>query len=231
MRRINITTKINCTLCTKCGKLDAPRPASYRFACQFPIPSAQLPLCIALGLRPVVWLIECSAAGVNVVVRWLFVCAIKMNPSAAKPKWAIDLNSLMDVLQLSRENCWAAKELPSEEISLVPQKIYINMLYTHKNLKETSILFLLRALWRISHAKELSPLGSGFPSRFINHNHFLFVSANHGNVFKKFAVFYIGFLTLFARTMLNRPDGLACTRRQRAGISSFRFQFSVSISS
>lgn len=40
----------------------------------------------------------------------------------------------------------AAKELPSEEISLVPQKIYINMLYTHKNLKETSILFLLRAL-------------------------------------------------------------------------------------
>lgn len=27
MRRINITTKINCTLCTKCGKLDEPRPA------------------------------------------------------------------------------------------------------------------------------------------------------------------------------------------------------------
>lgn len=74
MRRINITTKINCTLCTKCGKLDEPRPA---LPARVPVPYS--PCSQFHGLRPVVWLIECSCR--CKCGRILIVCVWDQNES------------------------------------------------------------------------------------------------------------------------------------------------------
>lgn len=112
-------------------------------------------------------------------------------------------------------------------------KKYINMLYTYK---KPPFLFWNCALCDVFHTpKSCRLLGSGFPSRFINHNHFLFVPANHGNVFKKFSVFYIGFLTLLTEqwpqlarwTCLRSLEGNAQAFPVFVFVFSFQFPFPV----
>lgn len=97
MRRINITTK---------NKLHTMHKTWTRLV----LPRLNPPR-VPLHSSWSGWL--SVVVGVNVVVCWLFVCGIGMNPSSAQSKWAIDLNSAMSVLQLNWQRAakWRHKKL------------------------------------------------------------------------------------------------------------------------